>query len=89
MAAEVSFDFGDVQATAQNRITLPVTAVQKRFDGTFFVWTIGNDNAAHRTQVTTGALSGNRIEILSGLHGGEKVVIEGWQKLSENTLTIN
>ena len=89
MAAEVSFDFGGVQATAQNRITLPVTAVQKRFDGTFFVWTIGNDNTAHRTQVTTGALSGNRIEILSGLHGGEKVVIEGWQKLSENTLTIN
>jgi len=89
MAAQVSFDFGGAQSTAQNRITLPVTAVQKRFDGTFFVWTIGNDNAAHRTQVTIGALSGNRIEILSGLHGGEKVVIEGWQKLSENTLTIN
>ena len=87
MAAQVSFDFGGGQATAQKCITLPVTAVQKRFDGTFFVWTIDSDNAAHRTQVTTGALSGNRIEILSGLHGGEKVVIEGWQKLSENTIT--
>lgn len=67
--------------------TLPITAVQQRADGTFFAWTVGKDNTAHRTTVTTGTIVGNRIEILSGLSDGQRVVTEGCQKLSEGTKT--
>ena len=67
--------------------TLPITAVQKRADGTFFAWTVSKDNTAHRTTVTTGTIAGNRIEILSGLSDGQRVVTEGCQKLSEGTKT--
>ncbi len=65
--------------------TLPITAVQQRADGTFFAWTVSKDNTAHRTTVTTGTIVGNRIEILSGLSDGQRVVTEGYQKLSEGT----
>ncbi len=67
--------------------TLPITAVQQRADGTFFAWTVSKDNTAHRTTVTTGTIVGNRIEILSGLSDGQRVVTEGYQKLSEGTKT--
>ncbi len=65
--------------------SLPITAVQKRADGTLFVWTVAKDSTAHRTTVTIGATMGNRVEILSGLTDGQRVVTEGYQKLSEGT----
>ena len=67
---------------------LPVTAVQKKADGTLFVWTVGKDNTAHRTAVTTDNTQGNRIAISSGLESGQRVVTEGYQKLSEGTRVI-
>lgn len=65
--------------------TLPLTAVQRRADGSLFVWTIGSDSAAHRTAVTIGESVGNRIEVLTGIAEGQHVVTEGYQKLSEGT----
>ena len=67
------------------KIFLPVTAVQKRADGSLFVWTVVNDSTAHRTSVTTGETQGNRIVISSGIENGQRVVTEGYQKLSEGT----
>ena len=61
--------------------------MQKRADGTLFVWTVDKDSTAHRTAVTIGATVGNRVEILSGLTEGQRVVTEGYQKLSEGTKT--
>ena len=66
---------------------LPLTAVQKRAEGTMFVWTLASDSTAHRTTVTVGQTIGNRIEVLSGLTEGQRVVTEGYQKLSEGTKT--
>ena len=66
---------------------LPLTAVQKRADDSFFVWTVAADGTAHRTTVTVGETIGNRIKILSGLTEGQRVVTEGHQKLSEGTKT--
>ena len=65
------------------RPTLPVTAVQRRADGTLFVWTVGSDRTAHRTPVTIGATEGNRVVITSGIAAGERIVTDGYQKLSE------
>ena len=64
---------------------LPITSVQRRPDGSLFVWTIDNQKKAHRTAVTVGASQGNRISIMSGVTAGQRVVTEGYQKLSEGT----
>ena len=69
-------------------LTLPVTAVQKAADGSLFVWTIASDSTAHRTKVSIGAASGNHVAITDGLNIGQRIVTEGYQKLSEGTRVI-
>ena len=64
---------------------VPVTAVQKRANGSLFVWTIDKDNTAHRKTVSIGQTMGNRIAVGSGIAKGQRVVTEGYQKLSEGS----
>ena len=86
MVASVQFIAVPQQYTEQ--AALPVTAVQKRADGSLFVWTVAKDSTAHRTTVTTGETQGNRIAISSGIENGLRVVTEGYQKLSEGTHVV-
>ena len=86
MVASVQFVAVPQQYTEQ--VALPVTAVQKRADGSLFVWTVAKDSTAHRTTVTTGETLGNRIAISSGIENGLRVVTEGYQKLSEGTHVV-
>ena len=72
----------------QTQLSVPVTAVQRRADGSLFVWTVTNDSTAHRTSVTTGETMGNRIAIADGISEGGRVVTEGYQKLSEGTKVV-
>ena len=67
---------------------LPVTAVQRKADGSLFVWTIAKDSTAHRTTVETGQTTGNRITITNGLENNQRVVTEGYQKLSEGSRVV-
>ena len=53
-----------------------------------FVWTISNDSTAHRTTVTLGESKGNRVTVSSGIGNGERIVTEGYQKLSEGTRVV-
>ena len=69
-------------------MTLPVTAVQKAADGSLFVWTVTKDSTAHRSKVSIGATNGNHVAITDGLDMGQRVVTEGYQKLSEGTKVI-
>ena len=69
-------------------LTLPLTAVQRRADESLFVWTVGADGTAHRTAVALGAVQGNRVAVETGLAAGQRVVTEGYQKLSEGTHVI-
>ncbi len=68
-----------------NDYRLPVTAVQKRADGQLFVWAVEADSTVHRSNVVTGAVTGNDITISAGLQQGQRIVVEGYQKLSEGT----
>ena len=85
MVANVSLTPGPSPKGEGSNCTLPVTAVQQKADGTLFVWTVAKDSTAHRTIVTTGETQGNRIAISSGVENGQRVVTEGYQKLSEGT----
>ena len=81
MVASVKFDAVSQQLTEQKLV--PVTAVQKRADGSLFVWTVAKDSTAHRTTVSAGQTAGNHIAITSGIENGMRIVTEGYQKLSE------
>ena len=85
MVANVNFSPSEDIVTVP---TLPVTCIQKPADGTLFVWTIANDSTAHRQTVGIGQMSGNRIAITSGISAGQRVVTEGYQKLSEGNKVI-
>ncbi len=67
---------------------IPLRCVQKKVDGGLFVWIVDKENGAHRTDVTIGNTVGNKVEITSGLSEGQRVVTEGYQKLSEGTKVV-
>ncbi len=79
MVAKVELQTGRQEHPA---LTLPIMAVQQNADGSKFVWVVKNGKA-QRQQVELGEMSGNRITIVSGLSKGDKVITEGYQKVSE------
>ena len=82
-----SVQFGNIEKPTKD-LSVPVTAVQRKADGTLFVWTVSNDSTAHRTTIRTGDTMGNHIAITDGMSEGTRIVSEGYQKLSENTKVI-
>jgi len=87
MVASVSFG-SEKSEVKTEQLSMPVTAVQKKADGSLFVWTIEKDSTAHRTTITTGETLGNRIVVTTGISEGERIVTEGYQKLSEGTKVV-
>lgn len=61
-------------------ITLPRAAVLQDQQGSY-VFVVGENNVAQRRNVTLGRSSGQTAVIESGLEGGEKVVVEGIQRV--------
>ena len=87
MVASVRFAAAEPQLTGQE-LTLPVTSVQRKSDGSLFVWTVAADSTAHRTTVGVGLTQGNRVVITEGVTPQQRVVTEGYQKLSEGTRVV-
>ena len=69
-------------AAAPAHIIVPPQSVELDVDNSRFVWTVVNGKA-HQQPVTTGDFEGDGIIILSGLHTGDQVIINGQQKVSE------
>lgn len=68
--------------TIQNAVSIPSDAVQHGAKGTY-VYVINKDNKAEVKLLKLGLSSNGQIEILEGLDGTEKVVLEGIDRLSE------
>ena len=83
-----SVRFMDDKGGDAAKCLIPVTSVQRKADGTLFVWTVAKDSTAHRTEVTIGATHGNSVSLESGLDAGQRIVVEGYQKLSEGTKVV-
>ena len=66
-------------------MTVPVRSVQQSANDTQFVW-LAKDGKAHRQPVEVGQVQGDRIVIYSGLAEGDKIIVEGYQKVSEGSL---
>ena len=86
MVASVRFISEGSQAISSKMI--PVTSVQKKSDGSLFVWTVDKKNTAHRTTVTIGNTQNNYVSIINGLNMGDRIVTEGYQKLSEGVKVV-
>ena len=87
MVCEVKTGDSDTVAaheTENTTVMVPITAVQRSADGSMFVWKT-EGGKAHRAKVTLGEASGNRIEVTSGVKKGEKVIVKGYQKVSEGS----
>lgn len=83
-----SVKFINEGSQAISGISVPVTAVQKSTDKSHFVWIIDTSNTAHRNKVSVGSTKGNYIAITSGINVGQRIVTEGYQKLSEGTKVV-
>lgn len=83
----ISGQYGRVVLTGTeqvNEIVIPLRAVQRDMLGAF-VYVIGADNVVEKRAVKTGTeLPNFDVVILDGLKQGEKVVIEGFQKIAPN-----
>ena len=77
VAADTKADAVVVPASA---VTLDATNAD---EGTVMV--VDDSSVAHETKVTVGIRSGDRVEITSGLEGGETVVTEGNYSLPDGT----
>ena len=66
-----------VEATAKDALTLPPTVIR---DGGVFVV---EDGTARRRAVTTGLVLPDRVQILSGVASGDRVVVEGGDALMD------
>lgn len=74
--------------TDSRTIVIPLAAVRNTSDGGKFVW-IEKNGTAGRKSVVTGMARGNGIEIVSGLEEGDRVVTDGFGKISEGDKIIS
>ena len=83
MSAEVAVDFSPILASG-GVFWLPAQAVHANADLEPRVWVYDADSGTVSAQpVETGRLADDRIEVLSGLSGGEEIVAVGAAYLSE------
>jgi len=77
--------------TNTEAITVPLNVVQKDAEARFLFVAErkGNKWVAQRRDITTGLYYNNRVEVLSGLHAGDKVIVAGFANLgSGQTISI-
>lgn len=74
MSASASIPVGEEGARVT---TVPATALQRLDDGWYVFLPSREEGAFERRAVGRGRTLGGEVEILSGLHEGEKVVVEG------------
>jgi len=66
-----------------NALVVPISAVTKQDSGEQVVWILGSDQAVHRRIVQIGAPTGEKIEIVTGLQSGDRIVVAGATFLHE------
>ncbi|WP_024889192.1 MdtA/MuxA family multidrug efflux RND transporter periplasmic adaptor subunit [Luteimonas huabeiensis] len=71
-----------LQLADDEALTIPDAAVQFGSQGTY-VYAIDDDDTARVRPVRLGASSGGRVAVLEGLQPGERVVLEGLDRLRE------
>lgn len=69
------------QAKQNNAITVPQKSVVRNSDGTVSVWIVDEKDTIQRREITISKVVGDRWLTESGLAAGDRVVVEGIQKI--------
>jgi len=69
-------------SVGRNALVIPRAILQNDQQGEY-VFVISADNIAHRRNITTSVLPSENVEVKQGLNAGDKVVTEGYTKLSD------
>lgn len=69
------------QGVQENAIAVPQQAIQRDTGGRAQLYVVNAEGAAELRAVTTGRVIGNRWVVEAGLSAGERVVVEGFQKI--------
>jgi RND family efflux transporter MFP subunit len=90
MGVKVSF-FNERQQQAADtavkpRLLIPKTAV--RTDGSQSIVFVVREGRAERRAIKVGAADGDQIEVLSGVNGGERVVVDGGGTLTDGARVV-
>ncbi|MEJ8838259.1 efflux RND transporter periplasmic adaptor subunit [Ramlibacter sp. AN1133] len=73
--------------TIQNAVVVPVTAVRQGGGGEF-VFVLQEDRTVRQRSVVRGQPLGDRVQILSGLQIGERVITEGADRLRDGSRVL-
>jgi multidrug efflux system membrane fusion protein len=68
--------------TLDNQTLIPAAAVQRGTPGTF-VYVVGDDSTVAIRTIKIGATSGDTVAVASNLKAGERVVVDGTDKLRD------
>lgn len=71
--------------TLSNQLVVPNVAVQNGQQGTF-VYTVDDDSTVHLKTVQAGISTDTSTDILKGINEGDRVVVDGTDRLSEGTV---
>ncbi len=77
MFVRASIELGE----QQDAILVPQQAVQRDSRGEPFVWVVDDQNKVHVRSIVTDRAFGHRWLVLEGLTAGERIVMEGMQRL--------
>lgn len=69
--------------THEEALVVPISVIQKTAQGEMLY--IADGNQAKPVIVTTGHTSNGKVEVLSGLNPGDKVITEGYEELNNGT----
>jgi membrane fusion protein, multidrug efflux system len=70
--------------TKHNAVIIPTAAVQRSPQSTF-VWVIRTDNTAEVRNISTGIVDGDNVSVTEGVQVGDRVVIDGIDKLQQDS----
>lgn len=65
----------------EENIVIPATVIRADADGRY-VWTVNSGNVVEKTRITIGEFSGKGVIVSGGLASGDRVIVEGSQKVS-------
>ncbi|MCK9159750.1 MAG: efflux RND transporter periplasmic adaptor subunit [Bacteroidaceae bacterium] len=74
--------------TKPQAIVIPANSIQLYENNARYVWVINHNGRVHLRQITVGSYSQDGVVVLNGLQSGERIVTEGFQKISEGSVVI-
>jgi len=79
------FARGEIEIGTGPAFTVPLESIVSA-DGYSYVFVLGSNNTVARRRIETGAVQADSIEVVSGIEGGETVVIKGAGFLKDGDL---